>query len=302
MITLFFSVLLLVSFFSMGVYSFFYEKLDIIFLLILTISVLILINLTWYSSLISILFLIMPIVFFKRLTYLQLTYFCMFGSILMAYFLLQYFLIYDVPFMFAIVILSVLLMCVLAIMGIFEDDLKKYLIYSNAIQLIFVLLDLGVAKLSQKITTLGTIQIFNYTIAGLLFFITLGILSRDNRAKKISNLGGSYYDDKSNGDFAIISAISLAGLPGLNIFVSEWFLFKTAFIINPIITVFGIFVALLLFIMYFKVVNLLLVGKIGNERKPMKLLTYMNAFFAFLCLIFGLIPQTQLYILNMVLG
>jgi multicomponent Na+:H+ antiporter subunit D len=301
MITLFFSILLLISFFSMSVYSIFHKKLDLIFLLILTISVLILINLTWYSSLISILFLITPVLFLKRVTFVQLMYFSVFGSILMAYFLLQYFLIVEVPFMFIIAILSVLLLCVLAIMGIFEDDLKKYLIYSNVIQLTFVLLDLSIAKLGQKISTLGTVQIFNYMIAGLLFFITLGILSRDNKSKSVSRLNGSYYGDKLNGGFAIISALSLAGLPGLNIFVSEWFLFKAAFAINPIITVFGIFAALLLFIMYFKIVNVLLIGETEIRMRSKNWLTYMNGIFAILCLIFGLIPQIQLFILNMVL-
>ena len=292
MITLFFSILLLVSFFSISVYSFFHEKFDIIFMLILTISVLALINLRWYLSLISIIFLATPIIFSKRIIFIQLMYFFIFGSILMAYFLLQYFLIYDITFMFTITVLSVLFLCILAIMGIFENNLKRYLIYSNAIQLTFVLLDLGIAKLSQKITTLGTIQIFNYTIAGLLFFISLGVLSRNGRLKGI---------DKLNGGFAIISALSLAGLPGLNIFVSEWFLFKASFLINPIITIFGIFAALLLFIMYFKIVNVLLTGESEVQRRPMKLLIYTNSILAFLCLLFGLIPQTQLYILNMVL-
>jgi len=301
MITLFFSILLLVSFFSISVYSFFHEKFDIIFMLILTISVLALINLRWYLSLISIIFLATPIIFSKRIIFIQLMYFFIFGSILMAYFLLQYFLIYDITFMFTITVLSVLFLCILAIMGIFENNLKRYLIYSNAIQLTFVLLDLGIAKLSQKITTLGTIQIFNYTIAGLLFFISLGVLSRNGRLKGIDKLNGTYYGDKLNGGFAIISALSLAGLPGLNIFVSEWFLFKASFLINPIITIFGIFAALLLFIMYFKIVNVLLTGESEVQRRPMKLLIYTNSILAFLCLLFGLIPQTQLYILNMVL-
>jgi len=192
-------------------------------------------------------------------------------------------------------------MCILAIMGIFENDLKKYLIYSNAIQLIFVLVDLGIAKLGQKITTLGTIQIFNYTFAGLLLFLTLGILSKDNKLKKISTLQGSYYRDKFNGMFAVIAALSLAGVPGLNLFVSEWFLFKAAFIINPIITIFGIFVALLLFIMYFKIVNVLLVGGVEAKKLSKKPLTYLNAILAIICLIFGLLPQIQLYILDKVL-
>ena len=301
MITIFFMALLLISFFSMSLYSFFHEKKDIIFLLLLTLPLLYIIRSSWYYSAISILFLITPIIFFKRVQFIQLMCFSIFGSILLAYFILNFFLVYEIPNLLSIVIFSVFLMCVLAIMGIFENDLKKYLIYSNAIQLIFVLLDLGIAKLSQKITTLGTIQIFNYSFAGLLLFLTLGILSRDNRLKKISSLQGSYYGNKLNGIFAVIAALSLAGVPGLNLFVSEWFLFKASFIINPIITIFGIFVALLLFIMYFKIVNVLLVGEVKVKEVLIRPLTYLNAIFAIICLVFGLLPQIQLYILDMVL-
>lgn len=301
MISLFFTVLLIISFLSMSVYSFYYEKEDIIFLLFLTILLLYLVNLSWYTSLISIVLLIIPIIFHKRISYTQLSFFSIFGSILLAYFLLNFFLVNEVLTLLPIIILSIILMCILAIMGVFENNLKKYLIYSNIIQFTFVLLDLGVAKLSQKISTLGTIQIFNYTFAGLLFFLTLGILSKDNEKKRISSLQGSYYKDKWNSTFGIIAALSLAGVPGLNIFISEWFLFKTSFTINPVITVFGIFVALLLFIMYFKVVNVLLVGNVESSKFSMKSLTYLNAMFAIICLVFGLLSQIQLYLLNQVL-
>jgi multicomponent Na+:H+ antiporter subunit D len=189
----------------------------------------------------------------------------------------------------------------MAIMGIFEDNLKMYLIYSNAIQLTFVLLDLTIAKLTGKISTLGTIQILNYTFAGLLFFLTLGILSEDNKRKKISSLQGSYYRDRLNGAFAVIAALSLAGIPGLNIFVSEWFLFKASFLINPIITVFCIFLALLLFIMYFKVANVLLIGSFEGKKIPVRYITFINAILAIICLTFGLLPQLQLFILGKVL-
>lgn len=219
----------------------------------------------------------------------------------MAYFLLQVFLTYEITFLLQMAILSILTMCVMAVMAIFEDNLKRFLIYSNIIQLMFVLLDLTIAKLSGKIATLGTIQIFNYTFAGLLFFLTLGVLSRDNKRKSVSGLQGTFYENKLNGLFAIIAAISLAGLPGLNIFVSEWFLFKASFLINPIIALFGIFIALLLFIMYFKIINVISVGNFEKSKFSLKQITYVNAVLAIICLVFGLLPQIQLFILNKVL-
>jgi len=301
MIDVFFAVLILISFFSMSIYSFFYEKKDLLFLFIISLVLLPLIKINYYASLLSILFLLTPVLFLKRINFTQLVFFCMYGSILMSYFLLEFFLAYEIPYIFWLAMTTVILICVLGIMGIFEDNLKKYLIYSNVIQLAFVLLDLSVAKMAGKITTLGTIQIFNYTFAGLLLFLTLGILSEDNKMKKISSLDGSYYRDKYNSLFSIISALSLAGLPGLNIFVSEWYLFKTSFMFNPIITIFGVFAALLLFVMYFKIANILFIGESKPLKRNIKPLIYLNGIFAIICLLFGLLPQLQIYILNMVL-
>ena len=301
MIDIFFMVLLFISFFSLGIYSFHYEKKDIVFLLIVTALLVIILKINWYFSLVSIPFLILPIIFYRKMSYTKLVSFSMFGSILMAYFLLKVFLMYEMAFLLPMAILSILAMCIMAVMAIFEDNLKRYLIYSNAIQLTFVLLDLTIAKLSQKITTLGTIQIFNYTFAGLLFFLTLGILSKDNRKKSISSLQGAFYEDKLNGLFAVVAAISLAGLPGLNIFVSEWFLFKASFLISPVITLFGIFIALLLFIMYFKIVNVISVGNFEQTKIRMKYITYVNGVLVVICLVFGLLPKLQLLILDKVL-
>lgn len=301
MVVTFFVILLLICFFSLSIYSFHYEKGDIAFLFILMMALVILMKISWLFSLLSIIFLILPVIMYRRMSYTQLVCFSMFGSILMAYFLLQVFLTYEITFLLQMAILSILSMCIMAVMAIFEDNLKRFLIYSNIIQLMFVLLDLTIAKLSGKIATLGTIQIFNYTFAGLLFFLTLGVLSRDNKRKNVSSLQGTFYENKLNGLFAIIAAISLAGLPGLNIFVSEWFLFKASFLINPIIALFGIFIALLLFIMYFKIVNVVSVGNFEKSKLSLKQITYVNAVLAIICLVFGLLPQIQLFILNKVL-
>jgi len=196
-------------------------------------------------------------------------------------------------------ILSVVLICFLAVFGIMRNNIIKFLLLSNLIQLTFVFLDLSVAKLTLKIAALGVIQIFNYTIAGMLLFVTLGSLVEENKHKFLGQLQGYYYKDPHVAIFASIAAISLAGLPGLNIFVSEWLLFKTSFNINPIITVWGIFAALLLFIMYFKIIYILLSGKRVLKAKAHTSLQVYIWVLALACLVFGLLPFTQLYILGL---
>jgi hypothetical protein len=53
--------------------------------------------------------------------------------------------------------------------------------------------------------------------------------------------------------------------------------------------------------MYFKIVNVLLTGESKIKHRPMKLLIGINTTLAVLCILFGLLPQIQLYILTKVL-
>ncbi len=301
MIESFFTILTLIFSFSIGIYAFFHNKKDLIFLLVLTGSLLTIIRLDWYVSALSLSLLILSILFIKRTSYTQMVTFSMLGSILFSYFLLNFFLYFAVSNLLLIIVCCVVLMCFLAINGIFEDDLEKYLIYSNLIQTLFVLLDLSVARATGKIMKLGTIQIFNYTFAGSLLFLTLGVLSKDNKRKSISKLTGSIYRNKLLSICAIISAVSLAGVPGLNMFVSEWLLFKKSFIISPVITIFGIFLALLLFVMYFKIVYVCMVGKSKVREHSPKVLNWICIGLGIVCLLLGLLPNIQFFILDIFL-
>jgi len=264
-------------------------------------SLLIILTFNWEVSAISISLMAISVLFVKRTSYTQMVTFSIFSAVLFSYFLLNFFINYEIANPLFLAIFCLISMCVLTIQGIFENNLEKFLIYSNIIQVLFVVLDLIVAKMAGKISTpLATIQIFNYTFAGLLLFLTLGILSKDNIRTKISSLRGSFYRNKITTICASIAAISLAGVPGLNMFVSEWLLFKTSFAISPVITIFGIFLALLLFVMYFKIVYVLMSGGTkAKERSPI-VLNWLNIFLTIACLLFGLMPQIQFLILNSV--
>ena len=82
-------------------------------------------------------------------------------------------------------------------------------------------------------------------------------------------------------------------------FISEWFLFVGSFAITPIITVLGIFLALILFIMYYKIVYVLLVGE-GRQKTIPQPITFVNGILALICVILGLMPWLQLEILTKV--
>jgi len=300
MITLLFNILLAIIFIGIILYAFFYNKKHIWKLIVLTLLSIILINFVdWMYSSVAFLILILPAIFYKRLSYSTLTTTSMIGSLLGAFFLLNFYIDKDSKWMIFFGVISVVAICGLGIYGILHNNIIKFFLASNAIQFIFVFLDLSVAELTGKISTLGVIQIFNYVIAGTLLFVAIGALNQENKHKYISQMQGYYYRDPHVAIFACIAAISLAGLPGLNIFVSEWLLFKTSFGINPIITIWGIFAALILFIMYFKIVYVMLSGKKTNKEKAHISLQIYNWVLGLACLVFGILPFTQLYLLGL---
>jgi len=289
MIQLFFALLFLILALSISLYSYFYEKRKVITTLLLFIFSIISLY-YWYIAALSIFLLL----FYKRYDYGELVTTSMFTAVLLSWFLFNLFLL-NIPYLFYISLISVITICFLAIFGIFEKRLKQYLVLSNIIQILFVVLDLSVTKMYGEYGILSTIQVFNYTFAGLTFFLTIGLFARDKNL--LSQLEGSFFASRWNDVFATIGCLSLAGLPAFNMFVSEWFLFTHAFSINPIISILGIFAALLLFIMYFKVVYVLLVGE-GKTKKIPIILTLINGILAFICILFGLFQQIKLFILG----
>ncbi len=252
----------------------------------------------WQFAAVGFILMFLPV--FWKTSYGNVMNSCMIGSIMGAYFLYMLYSTQHITWLILIGILSAIVICFLAVLGILQEDVRKFIILSNFIQFLFVFLDISVAKVTGKLAILGTIQILNYAIVGTLFFLALGMIS--NSMGWISKLAGRYYLNPINGFALIIAGISLAGVPGLNIFVSEWLLFKTAFSLSPIITVAGIFAALLLFIMYIKFAYILLAGKVRAKEKTPFLPKAYNIILAIVCFIIGLIPWIQFRLLEVVFG
>ena len=293
MIQTFFAALVMILGLSLAVHSFFYEKKNFFFIIGLMIfSILSLAY--WFVSI----FILLLFAMYKKYDFGEFATLNMFTAVLMAWFFLNLFMT-GIGFPFYLLALTALVaMTLLSIFGIFENSLKKYLLISNVIQILFVVLDLSVNNMMGKIGVLTVIQIFNYTFAGLTLFLTIWIFGR--KKTFIHELEGSYYQSRANDIFATIACLSLAGLPAFNMFVSEWFLFVGSFALTPIITIMGIFIALLLFIMYYKIVYVLLVGEGRQKSIPMPI-TVVNGILALTCIVLGLLPQLQVEILSRVI-
>ena len=293
-----FNVLILVTFFCIGVYAWFHQRDEIFTLFTMTLGTLLVVNLFWPLALFFTFFFFIP--YLMKTTHTMMMICSLLPVIALSHFIFKFFITYTIPAPILILIAlgSLIVISVWGILGIFEDHLLRFLWLSNLIQLSFVVTDLAVAKLAGKIEVLGTIQVFNYTIAGLLLFITIGVLSKNAKTKSISKLEGLYYADPKIAIFAIIAGLSLAGLPGLNIFVSEWYLFIASYGFSPVFTLLGIFAALILFILYLKIVYMLLVGRAHERIKQPWIITIITGLLAAACIIFGVLPGLQIAILT----
>jgi len=282
---------------SIALYSFFYERSSLLWLILVAIVSTTVLILDSYPWLLFITLLLIPLLF-KKISYTQLIITLLFSTILLVFSSMSIFSEYIKVYSPWTLTLFLIPLCILAINGIFQNNLKRYLVYSNTIQTALILVDLFAAKMAGKTSILWAIQTLNYIIAGLLFFLTLGILSKNYKRKKISNLRGSYMRNRIITICMVLAALSLAGIPGLNLFVTEWFLFTLTYTIDPAITILTIFLSLLLFLMYSKVIYTAVIGESRVKEYVPMVLTLLNVGLVVACIIFGLVPHTQFFILR----
>ncbi len=274
-----------------GVYCFYYDRKSLTWLVLLGAVSFASLSLPSLS-----LFLFLPLLYYKKLPYGLFAGSSMLAAVSFSFLLLHLFESIFFPYKLA-AFASLMVICLLAVAGVFEKNLRKYLLISNAAQVTFVFLDLSVGMMTGAEIIIKTAQVFHYSIAGLCLFLTIGVFARGK--EYVHELRGFVFYNKWNDAFATIACLSLAGLPGFNIFISEWVLFTTAFKTSPSISLLGVFAALLLFIMYYKIVYVLLVGE-GEKRKVPKPVTFLNGVLAGSIIILGLVPQITWRLLSMV--
>lgn len=291
MLELLFICLILIASISISIFSYFYDKRNILFVIVFFLFSVFCLYYYWQLSVLVLL----SSIFIRSQSFSRFISFNIFSAILLGWFFLNLFMIIETPIFLSIALLSVVVICILGIFGIFESKLRRFLLLSTAIQIIFIILHLSVGKMFGEMGFLGTIEIFNYTFAGLVLFLTIGIFGRNKVF--VYDLEGSFYTNKWNDAFATIACLSLAGLPAFNMFVPKWELYTVSFAVAPMITLLGIFTALILFVMYYKLVYVLLVGE-GNPRKIPIPITALNGILAIICVVLGLLPQLQWTILG----
>lgn len=128
-----------------------------------------------------------------------------------------------------------------AVLGILyalqQQNLKRLLAYSSVenIGIIFTALGLSLIFLSSGQTELGTLGLvaallhcLNHALFKSLLFLGAGAILHQTHEHSLENMGGLIHRMPKLAAIFLVGTLSIAALPPLNGFVSEWLIFQTA--------------------------------------------------------------------------
>jgi len=184
-----------------------------------------------------------------------------------------------------------------AFSAISEQNIKKLIGYFDITQVGLILLDFGIGLMLVEIDTIGVIQFMNYAIAMPLLLLSIGWVVSKGKSENISILNGIAKTAPLLGIFIAISALSFAGVPGLNIFISEWITYMLAMQVgNPFVVAIVAVAVISCFIPFFKVFYTTFVGVSKLKIKISLPTKILGIALTILCIILGLLPRLNLMI------
>jgi len=183
------------------------------------------------------------------------------------------------------IIVLLFLMFSFAVLGMVAKTFQRMVVYSNAVQFLFTLLDFEVGRMSGSIT-LQTIRMFEYLVTCIPFLAVMIVASREGDYKGIlqknSPLGLSF----------LISCLTMAGVPALAIFVSEFLLLSASMTVNKLLTLVIVFFVTLCFILYSSYIFPALIPS-KKTLKTDKSILFFCVVSAIVSVVFGLFPTLQ---------
>jgi NADH-quinone oxidoreductase subunit M len=108
-----------------------------------------------------------------------------------------------------------------------QSDFKKLIAYSSISHMGYVLL--GIASLNAQGVLGASLQMFNHGIVTAMLFVLVGVLYDRTQTRGILEFGGLANQMPRYFGFVVIAFFAALGLPALNMFVSEAFVFIGSF-------------------------------------------------------------------------
>jgi NADH-quinone oxidoreductase subunit M len=178
------------------------------------------------------------------------------GSVLLAGVLLKMgaygYLRFALPLFPAVIPLAAPWLSVLALIGIIygalvalaQEDVKSLVAYSSVAHMGFIVL--GIFALTSQAASGAVLQMVNHGLSTGALFLLVGVLYERRHTRLLSEYGGIWARVPIFGSFFIITALSSAGLPGMNGFVGEFTILLGTFRVNVVyaaVATFGIVLA-----------------------------------------------------------
>ncbi len=207
--------------------------------------------------------------------------------------------------------------------AIMENDLKVFLAYSSVENVGIILLGIGAAMVfrSSGLTVLSAFALaaalyhtLNHALFKGLLFLGAGSIVNSTRTRNMEKLGGLLKVMPWTGFFFLVGALSIAALPPLNGFVSEWLTYQAlllgfgspsvvAKIVSPLggaaLALTGAIVAA----GFVKTFGTTFLGMARSEhalaaREPSAWMVLGMAFLALLCVAFGILPSLPIAVIE----
>jgi NADH-quinone oxidoreductase subunit N len=195
-----------------------------------------------------------------------------------------------------IAFLAVVTMTLANISALTQTDIKRLLAYSSIAHMAYILLGLSTSLLSGTLLGLtgSLFHSFNHLVTMSLAFLAVGMIGQN----EITKLKGLYRKSRLVGLSLVICFFSLAGIPGLNIFASEFLIitgiiesgylwFAVAMVLNQLIAL-GYYLRLI------KVIALDVRGKGKIRKNYTHSMIFVILFLVFLVVYLGLFPGATL--------
>jgi NADH-quinone oxidoreductase subunit M len=131
-----------------------------------------------------------------------------------------------------------------ALVALAQEDVKSLVAYSSVAHMGFIVL--GIFALTSQAASGAVLQMVNHGLSTGALFLLVGVLYERRHTRLLSEYGGIWAKVPIFGSFFIITALSSAGLPGMNGFVGEFTILLGTFRVNvtyAAIATFGIVLA-----------------------------------------------------------
>lgn len=119
-----------------------------------------------------------------------------------------------------LILFSITTMFVGNILAMLQSDIKRLLAFSSIAHIGYAVFGLGIGTISGLAG--GLLHVLNHALMKALLFLSAGAIIHTLKTRDLDSLGGVGRKMPITGTCLAIGAFSLAGVPGLNTFVSEF--------------------------------------------------------------------------------